>query len=109
MSVHVSSRHHQTIEKLFHHPAGGNIEWREILSLLEGLGTVTEEHNGKFTVTLGPETEVLEASRGKDIDEQMTVDLRRMLRQAGWAPDGGEPTTDTLTRDHGDGQWGEPR
>ncbi|CAN5666935.1 hypothetical protein BH09ACT8_BH09ACT8_15470 [soil metagenome] len=108
MNVHVSSHHRQTIEKLFHHPAGGNIEWREVLSLLADLGMVTEEHNGKFTVALGPETEVFEAPRDKDIDEQMTVDLRRMLKQAGFGPDGAEQTADTRTRDHGDGQWGEP-
>ncbi|PND54545.1 hypothetical protein CRM90_27385 [Mycobacterium sp. ENV421] len=108
MSEHVSSHHRQTIEKIFHHPASGNIEWRQVLSLLEGVATVTEEHNGKFTVTLGPETEVVEAPRGKDIDEQMIVDLRRMLRQAGFAPDKRLPTPDTRQRDHGDGQWGEP-
>ena len=50
-----------------------------MLSLLEAVGTVEEEHNGKFKVTLGPETEVLERPRGKDIDVQMVVDLRRML------------------------------
>ena len=44
-----------------------------------------EEHNGKFKVTLGPETEVLERPRGKDIDVQMVVDLRRMLSSAGLA------------------------
>jgi hypothetical protein len=43
-------------------------------------------------VTLGPETEVLEAPHGKDVDAQMIVDLRRMLRQAGFAPDDGAPT-----------------
>jgi hypothetical protein len=75
--------------------------------MLEDLGTVTQEHNGKFSVTLGSETEVLEAPRSKDIDEQMTVDLRRMLRQAGFAPDVA-PVPDTRQRDHGDGQWGEP-
>jgi len=53
----------------------------KFLSLLEYLGTTTEERNGKFKVTLGPETEVLDAPRGKDIDEQMIVDLRRMLSQ----------------------------
>ena len=68
MTPHVSSHHRLTIEKIFHHPAGGNIEWREVLAMLEDLGTVTHEHNGKFTVTLGPETEVFEAPRGKDIE-----------------------------------------
>jgi hypothetical protein len=88
MDVHLSSHHRDTIEKIFRHPISGNIEWREVVSLLEYVGTATEERNGKLKVTLGPETEVLEAPRGKDIDEQMIVDLRRMLRQAGLTPDG---------------------
>ncbi|OLT36000.1 hypothetical protein C5142_08705 [Rhodococcus sp. BGS-1C] len=92
MPAHVSSHHRQTIERVFQHPTGGNIEWRQVLSLLQALGTVTEEHNGKFTVALGPDTEVFEAPRGKDIDVQQTVDLRRMLRKAGYAPDDGTPS-----------------
>jgi hypothetical protein len=46
------------MEKIFRHPAGGSIEWRQFLSLLEDLGSVKQEHNGKFAVTLGPQTEV---------------------------------------------------
>jgi hypothetical protein len=108
MTSHLSSHHRLTLEKIFTHPTGGNIEWRQTLSLLENLGTVAQEHNGKFAVTLGPETEVIEAPRGKDIDEQMVVDLRRMLTHAGFAPDGQAPVADTRRRDHGDGQWGAP-
>jgi hypothetical protein len=108
MDAHLSSHHRDTIEKIFSHPTSGNIEWREVLSLLEYLGTTTDERNGKFRVTLGPETEVLEAPRGKDIDEQMIVNLRRMLRQAGLAPDDGTPRPDERHRDHGDGRWGAP-
>jgi hypothetical protein len=100
----LSAHHRRTIEKIFRHPVGRNIEWREVLSLLEDLGSIKREHNGKFTVNLGPETEVFEAPRGKDIDEQTTVDLRRMLKEAGWAPDGEAPTPDAHQRDHGDGQ-----
>jgi hypothetical protein len=106
--VHLSSRHRDTLGKIFTHPASGNIEWRDVLSLLEYVGTTTEERNGKFRVTLGPETEVLEAPRGKDIDEQMIVDLRRMLRQAGITPDDATATPDERRRDRGDGRWGEP-
>ena len=87
MDAHLSSHHRDTIMKIFTHPASGNIEWRDVLSLLDYLGTTAEERNGKFKVTLGSETEVLEAPRGKDIDAQMIVDLRRMLRQAGITPD----------------------
>ena len=81
--MHLSSHHRDTVRKIFSHPTSSNTEWRGVLSLLEYVGTTTEERNGKFEVTLGSETEVLEAPRGKDIDEQVIVDLRRMLREAG--------------------------
>ena len=82
----LGSRHSDTLEKIFGHPASGNVEWREVLSLLEAVGTVDEEHNGKVRVTLGDETEVFQPPRDKDIDTQMLVDLRRMLSNAGLAP-----------------------
>ena len=57
-----------------------------MLSLIEAVGTAVEEHNGKLKVTIGSETEVLRAPHGKDIDQQLIVDLRRMLTGAGYAP-----------------------
>jgi hypothetical protein len=72
-----------TLEKILRHPASHNIEWRQVRSLLDALGATTEEHNGKLKVTLGDETHVFQPSRGKDIDAQMIVDLRRMLTRAG--------------------------
>jgi hypothetical protein len=84
--THLSNNHRDTIEKIFSHPSSGNIEWRQVRSLLEAVGTATEEHNGKLKVTLGGETEVLQPPDGKDIDQQMIVDLRRMLAGAGIAP-----------------------
>jgi hypothetical protein len=95
MTPHLSSHHRLTIDGIFNHPAGGNVQWRRTLSLLESVGTVTNEHNGKLSVTLGPETETFEVPRGKDIDEQLAVDLRRMLTHAGFAPDGAAAVSDT--------------
>ena len=108
MEAHLSSRHRDTVERIFSHPPSRNIEWREIVSLLEAVGTVTQEHNGKLKVSLGPETEVLPVPRGKDVEVQVVVDLRRMLTQAGFGPDGSRAVDDQRARDHGDGQWGEP-
>ena len=107
-AAHPSHHHRDTIEKIFSHASSGNIEWRDVLSLLNAVGTTTKEHNGRVRVTLGPETEVLRPPHGKDIDEQMLVDLRRMLRQAGFGPEGDAAITDQRSRDHGDGRWGEP-
>jgi hypothetical protein len=82
----VTADHRETLERIFRHPASANIEWRQVFSLLEAVGSVTEEHNGNVTVTLGDETEVLRPPRDKDVDTQMIVDLRRMLSGAGLAP-----------------------
>jgi hypothetical protein len=105
---HLNNHHRDTLEQIFSHPANRNVEWRQVLSLLENIGTVTEEHNGKLKVTLGPETELLPVPHGKDVDVQLLVDLRRMLKQAGFAPDEAQAIPDERSRDHGDGQWGEP-
>ena len=83
----LNNHHRDTLRKILDHPASGNVEWRQVLSLLEAVGTVVEEHNGKFKVTLGSETETLGRPRGKDIDRQMVVDLRRMLTGAGFSLD----------------------
>jgi hypothetical protein len=106
--VHLNNHHRDTVEQIFAHPPSRNVEWRRVLSLLEMIGSVTQEHNGKLKVTVGPETEFLPAPHGKDVDVQMLVDLRRMLKQAGFSPDGTPASDDERSRDHGDGQWGEP-
>ena len=56
------------------------------MSLLEAVGTVTVRHDGKVAVKMGPELEFLVPPAGKDVDDQMVVDLRRMLTNAGYRP-----------------------
>jgi hypothetical protein len=75
--------------QVFARPSSGNFEWRRVRSLLDEVATVTEEPNGNLRVTHGGETEVLEPPRGKDVDTQMLVDLRRMLTHAGITPSAG--------------------
>ncbi|MEF2975995.1 hypothetical protein [Subtercola sp. YIM 133946] len=87
--VGMSNNHYDTLSQIFQHPTSHNIEWRAVLSLLTELGAVEEKHDGKYTVTLGDESETLDRPREKDIDVQMVVDLRRMLSGAGYGP---EPT-----------------
>jgi len=36
--------------KIFQHPTSHNIEWRNVISLLEVVGTVEEGREGKFRV-----------------------------------------------------------
>ena len=86
MAADLNNHHRDTLKKIFSHPLSGNVEWRQVLSLLEAVGTTTQEPNGKVKVELGGETEVLQPPNEKDVDRQMIVDLRRMLTNAGLEP-----------------------
>jgi hypothetical protein len=85
--VHLNNHHRATLEKISQHPSSHNIEWLDVLSLLEAVGNVDESHDGKYVVTLGSETETFDRPNHKDVDIQVVVDLRRMLRGAGYAID----------------------
>ena len=81
---HLNNDHRTTLQKILQHPAGHNIEWHDVLSLLEAVGSVSQHHHDKVAVTIGSETEFLDIPAHKDIDTQTVVDLRHMLRAAGY-------------------------
>lgn len=83
---HLDGRHRDTLRQIFQHPTSHNIEWRSVTSLLEAVATVTVNRDGKLAVKLGDELEFLEPPVGKDIDDQLVIDLRRMLTSAGYHP-----------------------
>jgi hypothetical protein len=82
--VHLSGPHRDTLSQLFRHPTSHNIEWPAVLSLLGAVGTVEERHDGKYLVTVGSESKVFERPLHKDIDTSTVVDLRTILRTAGY-------------------------
>jgi len=83
----LDGHHRATVEKIFSHPVSHNIQWHDVLSLLQSVAAVTEEHEGRYKVTLGSETESFDVPRHHDIDEQQVIDLRRMLKGAGITPE----------------------
>lgn len=85
-SEHLDGRHRDTLAQIMRHPTSHNIEWRAVMSLLEAVGEVTVRHDGKVAVRIGSELEFLDPPAGKDVDEQMVIDLRRMLTSAGYGP-----------------------
>jgi hypothetical protein len=85
-SQHLDNRHRNTLRQIFEHPVSHNIEWHAVTSLLDAIGTVTVNHDGKVAVKVGSEAAFLDPPAGKDIDAQMVVDLRHMLSTAGFKP-----------------------
>jgi hypothetical protein len=79
----LKSHHLVTAEKILNHPASHNIEWHDAAALIVEIGSITEEANGRYTVTIGDETQIFDRPRGKDLDVQQIVDLRKMLTATG--------------------------
>jgi hypothetical protein len=96
--AHLSNHQRNTLRQIFLHPAGHNIEWRAVLSLLGAVGSAEERHDGKVAVTIGSQTEYFDPPRHKDIDTQAVVNLRRMLTQAGYGAGAAEPPAGSRPR-----------
>jgi len=85
---HLNSHQRDTLAHIFRHPLSHNLEWHAILSFLSAVGSVHETHKGHVLVTIGEVTETFEQTRQKDIDADQLATLRRLLRRAGYSPDG---------------------
>jgi hypothetical protein len=83
----LDGHHRATLEKIFNHPVSHNVQWHDVVSLLERVAVVEAERDGRYKVTLGPETETFDPPRHHDLDEQQIIDLRRMLKGAGITPE----------------------
>jgi hypothetical protein len=84
--------HLRVLESLFRHPTAHNLEWRDVVSLMEKIGTMQEEGNDKVTFAVGGERHVMHKSRTKEVSSSDVVDLRHFLSRAGWEP-GADPET----------------
>ena len=82
--MHLSGHHRDTLLQIYQHPTSHNIEWHDVMSLLQEVGSVEERHGNMFLFRVGGETGEFERREGKDIDAQQVVDLRRLLTGAGY-------------------------
>jgi hypothetical protein len=75
----MSHHHRTTMAKILQHPVSHNIEWNDVLSLMNAVGDVEEKHDGKFTFIVNSESLTLERPSHKDLDTQAVIDLRKLL------------------------------
>jgi hypothetical protein len=80
----LSGHHRDTLLQIFQEKTNYNVEWHDVMSLLEAIGSIEQQHDDMFVFRLGQETEVLRRPSDKDIDGQQLVDLRRILTNAGY-------------------------
>ena len=83
---HLNNQHRQTLLQVFQHPVSHNVEWHAVVSLLEAVGSVELRHDGEYAVQVGAETAFLGRPKGKDIDVDQVLAVRRLLTAAGYGP-----------------------
>ena len=77
-------KHVLTLQQIFHYPAPGDLQWRDVVALIKHKGTAREEDNGRLTFTLGGISEVFHRSLEENIlDAQQAMDIRHFLERAG--------------------------
>ena len=81
---HLSGHHRDTLQQIFQEKTNHNVEWHDVVSLLEAVGSIEQQHDDMFVFRIGQETEVFKRPSDKDIDGQQLVDLRRILTSAGY-------------------------
>jgi hypothetical protein len=83
----IHGAHLRTLEALFRHPTAHNLEWMDVVSLMEKLGTVHQKANDKFAIDVGGQHYMMHKPHTKDLTSTEVVDLRHFLQRAGWSPD----------------------
>lgn len=81
-------RHQRTLELVFAHPTSGNIQWKDIESLLGELGAeVSEREGSRVAVVLFGEVRVFHRPHpSPNTDKGAIASIRKWLEQHGAVP-----------------------
>jgi hypothetical protein len=82
----VSRRDSRTLEAVFRHPVAHNLAWSDALHLIEQLGAVGHEPNGRLLLAIGEHRDVFHQPHGKDLSAEEIAHLRKFLEGAGVRP-----------------------
>jgi hypothetical protein len=81
--AHRAAAHERTLEMLFSHPLSGNIEWRDVLHLLQSVGATKEGGHDTLHATVNGKTVILHGTHHKTLGEEQVMQLRHFLRSVG--------------------------
>ena len=83
----IHGAHLRTLEALFRHPTAHNLEWMDVVALIEKIGAVHQKANDKFAFDVGGEHYLMHKPHTKDLTSSEVVELRHFLQRAGWSPE----------------------
>ena len=79
-------RHRRALEAVFAHPTAHNLAWADVLALIDQVGAVTHEGNGKLRTAVGGRS-VRWEPEDSQLTEAEVLAMRRFLQGVGVTPD----------------------
>ncbi|HTT40251.1 MAG TPA: hypothetical protein VMH32_21575 [Burkholderiales bacterium] len=86
-STVIHGAHLRTLEAVFRHPPAHNLEWTDVVALIEKIGAVRKRSGDSFSLDVGSEQVLMCKPHSKDLSISDVVDLRHFLERAGWSPE----------------------
>ncbi len=86
-STALHGAHLRTLEALFRHPPAHNLEWMDVIALIEKIGAVRKAGGNSFSFDVGEEHFLMHKPHSKDLTPSQVVDLRHFLQRSGWSPE----------------------
>ena len=83
----VTGGRRRTLEAIFHHPSAHNLEWSDVVALIEKIGHAQEKANNEFVFEVAGKRHVMHKPHTKDLTGSEVVEVRRFLVQAGCSPE----------------------
>ena len=82
----VTGGRRRTLEAIFHHPSAHNLEWSDVVGLIEKIGHVQEKANNEFVFEVVGKRHVMRKPHTKDLTSSEVIEVRNFLIQAGLSP-----------------------
>ena len=79
------ARTEKTLEAIFRHPSSHNLEWNDVVALIDKIGDVDRKANNEFEFRLSEAVHFARKPHTKDIPEPDVIKLRKFLTDAGWS------------------------
>jgi hypothetical protein len=83
----VTGAHRRTLDAIFRHPSAHNLEWSDLVGLIEAIGGVEPKGGNEFAFEVAGERHIMRKPHTKDLTGPDVLDVRRFLQHAGWSPD----------------------
>ena len=80
--------HRRTLEAIFRHPVAQNLEWTDVVGLIEQIGDAHAKANREFVFEVAGQRHVTHRPHTKDLTSDDVFELRRFLSRAGVSPEG---------------------